>query len=242
METEFVIQIIILFIVVYLALFKSYLTEKGKSAALKEDLQELTHEVESVKNKFTQEQEVLKVELQRFLNIEVSFRNEERAALIQFHGTISEWLYSILSVNLWTYNKTNFISLISIRNEVNSFYATAGIAKSKVELLVEEQILVSLARRLYIETLKFHQWSDIELFKIQQISESQKSLTDRFFFMKQFDKSKELAAEMAQEEKDLEAKAKEVSHGYLINRKKKYAEIVPIEQDFTIQVKVYLKT
>jgi hypothetical protein len=38
MKTELIIEIIFLFIAVYLAFFKSYLTEKGKSAPKKRSL------------------------------------------------------------------------------------------------------------------------------------------------------------------------------------------------------------
>jgi hypothetical protein len=242
MDGELVIQILILIAAVYLAFFKSYLTEKGKSAALKEDLQELTREVESVKNEFTREQEILKTDLQRILNNEISYRNEERSALINYHGIINEWHYSILEVGFGNYNKSNVEQLIEVRQRNASFYAKAGISKSKIELLVEEKELVKAARELYVAALDFHHWTDMEFFKLQQNCESQKSLTDRFLIViKNLEANREIAEDMAKQEEQLRTEAKTLFDNYVANRNNKYAKVIPFETTFKSHVKEYLK-
>lgn len=242
METQIIIEILILFTAVYLAFFKSYLTEKGRSAALKEDLHEITKEVESIKSEFTKEQEILKTDLQRILSNEVSYRTEERNALIYYHATINEWLYSILEFSFGNYNKTNIEALISVRNNISSYYAKSGIAKSKIELLVEDQDLISLSQKLYTAALTFHHWTDMEFLKLQQNSESQKSLTDQFLIIiKNFEQNKALAYEMAENEKKLKSEAKTLFDNYMANRNNEYFKVTPIEKDFTNQVKKYLK-
>ena len=181
METQLIIEILILLATLYLIFFKSYLTEKGRSAAMKEDLDKITREVEGIKNEFVRDQEILKTDLQRILSNEVSFRSEERTALIKFHGTNSEWLFSILEVNYGNYSRTNLEALTSLRNNISTFYAKTGIAKSKIELLVEEKDLITLTQKLYTATLNFHHWTDREFLKLQHNLESQKSLTEPVF-------------------------------------------------------------
>lgn len=242
MDTNLFIEILLLVAAFYLAFFKSYLTEKGKSAALKEDLQDLTREVESVKNEFTREQEVLKTDLQRILNNEISYRNEERCALINFHGIINEWLYSILEVGFGNYNKTNVNQLIEVRQRNASFYSKAGIAKSKIVLLIEDKELVKAAGELYVAALDFHHWTDMEFLKLQQNSESQKSLTDRFLIViKNLDANRELAEDMAKQEEELRTAAIALFDNYIANRNKENAKVSPFETKYESLVKEYLK-
>ena len=242
METQSLIQILLLIAAIYLAFFKSYLTEKGKSAALKEDIQELTREVETVKDEFTREQEILKTDLQWILNNEISYRSEERTALINFHGIVNEWLYSISEVGYGNYNKTNIDQLIEIRQRNASFYSKAGISKARITLLVEDDKLVLAAGELYIEALNFHHWTDMEFFKLQQNSESQKSLTDRFLIIiKNLEQNRVIADDMSKEETILREEAKALYDNYKENFKKEYAKVLPIQSLYESLVKKYLK-
>ena len=193
------------------------MTEKGKNVALKEDLQELTREVESVKNEFVKEQEILKTDLQRILNNEISYRNEERDALIQFHGIINEWLYSIDEIGLGNFNKTNIDLLIEARKNIAKYYAKAGIAKSKISLLVTEKELVKKAGELYINAMKYYHWADTKFLLLQQNLENQKSLTDRFLIIiKNYEDNKDVAHQMAEEEERLRAEPTQVTRAFVL--------------------------
>ena len=50
-----VLNIIILILGLHLVFFKSYLHEKGKQLALKEDIEEITRKVEKIKTEFIKE-------------------------------------------------------------------------------------------------------------------------------------------------------------------------------------------
>jgi len=221
---------------------KSYLTEKGKSAALKEDIADLTLEVEKIKSDFNKEQEILKTELQRVLTNELSYQHEVREALISFHSIVSEWIYSILEIEFGNYNKSNVDSLIEVRKRIASFYAKAGIAKSKIELLVEDKELVNLAREYYQKILAFHHWTGTEFLLLQQNCESQNSLTERFLIViKDFENNQDLAKEMAKDEEKLRGKEKELFDNYYANRNDEYGKILPSELEYEKRVKEYLK-
>jgi len=242
MKPEIIIEILLLVAAVYLAFFKSYLTEKGKSAALKEDLRELTREVESVKIEFIKEQEILKIDLQRLLSNEVSYRDEERKAIIVFHTTISEWIYTILEVLHGNYNKTNIDSLILIRNEISKYFGKTGISKSKVSLLIEDSVLVNKSHELYTTTMSFHHWVDAELFKLQQNLEAQKRLNDTFLLLiKHLPENNEEMKRITSEEQDLINNRNELFSYYMANRNPQYFKVKPIEEEFSLLVKTYLK-
>ena len=242
MEAELFIQITLLIAAVYLAFFKSYLTEKGKSAALKEDLQGLTREVESVKDEFVKEQEILKTDLQRIVNNEISYRNEERDALIQFHGIINEWLYSIDEIGFGNFNKANIESLIEVRKKIASYYAKAGISKSKISLLVTEKELVKKAGELYLNAMTYHHWALKIFLLLQQNCESQKSLTDRFIIiMKNYEGNKEIARQMAEDDEKLRADVKDLTNKYYETKTGERAKVFPFEKDYETLVKEYLK-
>lgn len=242
MKGEYLIPLLLLLAPIYFAFFKSYLTEKGRSAALKEDLNELTKTVESVKNEFVKEQELLKTDLQRVLSNEVSYRNEERIALINYHGIINEWLYSINEVGFGDYNQLNVEQLIELRQLIASFYSKAGIAKARIELLVEDSHLVEAARNLYFVVMSFHQWTNMEFFKLQQNLKSHKYNSDRFLILiKNFDANKDLAQSLANQEQEIIAEKDGLFDNYMANRNPEYSKVFPFSNDYESLVKEYLK-
>jgi hypothetical protein len=242
MNEQIIIELLILIAAVYLAFFKSYLTEKGKQAALKSDLDEITDTVESIKNEFIKEQELLKTDLQRILNNEVSYRSEERDAILKFHGTISEWKYSMLALNYGTYGKSNIESLKTLRENISQYYSKSGIAKAKVELLIEYEELSNLSNKLYLEMLNFHHWVDAELMHLGFNLENQKSLTDQFLIIyKDYERNKELANEMEEYDKKLKSARNALVENYMTQRNHEFFKVNPTEEEFMKSVKKYLK-
>src|ERR1700741_536710 len=226
MEKQIIIEIAILFTALYLAFFKSYLTEKGKRAAMKEDIELVTREVESIKNEFTKDQEILKTDLQRILNNEVSYRNEERNALIQFHGMINEWVYAILDIKCAEYDRTSINALVNDRNRIAKYFAKAGISKSKVELLVEDENIIKASSDYYLEALKFHHWSDSKYLHIQQNLESQKRVVDQFLIINnQVTRNRDLDISIANEEKQLKEEHQNLIDNYFSTRNTEYFKV-----------------
>jgi len=237
-----VIEISILLIGLYLIFIKSYLTEKGKSVALKEDLDGLTREVESVKNEFIQEQEILKTDLQRVLSNEVSYRNEEREALIQFHRLINEWFYSIREVKFHNYNKTNIDSFINTQNKITSYYSKTSVAKSKIELLVEDKELVLLSSELYLDVLALNNFTEIKFLKLKHNFERQKALAERVLIVMETNKDdKDFFQQSANQDTFHKEEASSIIGQYLIDIEPKIKDIQQTEKRFTGQVKEYLK-
>ena len=238
--TVLIIQFVLLIAAVYLAFFKSYLTEKGKSAALKEDLQGLTRKVESVKDEFAKEQEILKTNLQRILTNEISYRNEERNALIEFHGIINEWLYSIDEIRFGNFSAGNVDSLITVRNKVASYYAKAGISNSKISLLITDDELVKRANELFQNALDYYLWADMKFLKLQQNCEDQKSLTDQINIIIR-DYKKEDAKLLANEDKRLQSELDNLVDNYYKTSIDERKKVFPFARRYESLVKNYLK-
>lgn len=219
----------------------NYFNEKGKLLAQKEDIQEITEKIEGVKNEFTKETEFLKVELQKLLNFEVSHRTEERNSIINFYDKYNQWLYALLEINFGAYNKVNFENLVEKRIYIEKFYAETGVAQSKLRLLVKDDNIIKLAGDLMIELLKFKGWIDKRLLSLQHNLENHKSLTDQFLvIIKDFERNKEVAKSMAEEEKEIKAKRKEIVDEFYANRNGEYEKILTPDSDFRELVKAYL--
>ena len=89
LETEtmqFILEVLILLLLLYLAFLKSYFQEKGKNVATKEDVEGITSLVESVKS-----------QLQVSLQAKLSLRAEEHQALVDYFSKYSAWLSAIMN-------------------------------------------------------------------------------------------------------------------------------------------------
>jgi hypothetical protein len=92
MNSEIILEIILVLIGLYLAMFKSYFQEKGKNIATSEDIEKLTLKVESIKQQFLEKNAVLKAKLDLLTNLQINHKNEKRLALIDFHKKIKSWI------------------------------------------------------------------------------------------------------------------------------------------------------
>ena len=95
----------------YLAFFKSFITEKGKNLATKKDIGEITAIVGEVKNKFDSNLEYLKNRLNLYSESFHSIKSLERDALIEINKKYSDWLNTLTTFSLAYYNYENFEQL-----------------------------------------------------------------------------------------------------------------------------------
>lgn len=92
MKPELILDIIIIIIGLYLALFKSYFQEKGKNIATSEDIEALTEKVEAVKEKFLERNATIKAKLDLLTNLQIGHKTDEKEALLSFHKIFSQWI------------------------------------------------------------------------------------------------------------------------------------------------------
>jgi hypothetical protein len=138
-----ILEILILLFLLYLAFFKSYFQEKGKNLATKEDIEDITSVVESIKT-----------ELQFSLQAKLSLRAEEHQALVDYFSKYSVWLSAIRNWSAAGINKDNTSRLAEIRSQLDVLHQDFDLAAGKLMLFVENEEIQSQHGPLAIETLK----------------------------------------------------------------------------------------
>jgi len=236
-----IIEIILLLIVFYLAFLKSYFKEKGKQLAIKEDIEEITVKVESIKSDFQRENDDLKAKIQHLLTIQETHRNEERNVIIDFYRKYNDWLYSLLEIPYATYNRGNIPDISNVRIQINKYYRITNVAQAMINLLIKDDEIIKKSNELIINILQFKDWINIRLLKLQQNLEGHDSLTNQFLkLIKDFDKNRDVAAKLAGNEKELIKKRKYLKDEYYDNITNEYSKILPTNNKFSELVKDYL--
>lgn len=155
---QLMLEVTILLLLLYVAFLKSYFQEKGKNVATKEDVEEITSLVESIK-----------LQLQFSLQAKLSFRAEEHQALVDYFSKYSAWLSAITSWSAVGINKDNSSRLAEIRSELDMLHRDFDLAAGKLELFVENEDIRSQHVPLVIETLKFQAHAQQATFDIERI-------------------------------------------------------------------------
>ena len=141
---QFILEVLILLLLLYLAFLKSYFQEKGKNVATKEDVEGITSLVESVKS-----------QLQFSLQAKLSLRAEEHQALVDYFSKYSAWLSAIMNWSAVGINPDNTLRLAEIRSQLDLLHQDFDLAAGKLELFVENEDIRSQRGPMVIETLKF---------------------------------------------------------------------------------------
>lgn len=219
----------------------SYFQEKGKLLAQKEDIAAITQKIEEVKVSFTKETETLKFDLQRLVSHEVSHRNEERNAIIDFFVKCNTWLYSYLEIPFDTYGMEQLQALREKRVHLEKYYAETNVARAKLHLLVKNEQIVNSSLILITEILIFKGWIDVRLLALQQNLETGRSLNERFMTaFKDLAANVGVAKEISANEEENTKKRAEIIEEYHAKRLPALVELFKVQENFTILVKDYL--
>jgi len=144
MNVEIILEIILIGIGLYIALIKSYFQEKGKNIATSEDIEELTLKVESVKQQFLEKNAYLQANLDLLTNLQISHKNDERLALIDFHKKINTW------VGLLTEGTPSLLDPFDdqeIQTKIHQYaltYQKVLAAQAVLDLYVEDNKLIEI--------------------------------------------------------------------------------------------------
>jgi hypothetical protein len=154
MKTEIILDIIIILIGLYLALFKSYFQEKGKNIATSEDIEGLTLKVESVKQQFLEKNANLKAKLDLFTNLQLGHKNDERQALISFHKKISQWIGLLTESSVPLIDDYDNEEIKMKYYHYDNTYSDVLSAQALLRIYVEDQELKGIIDELKIKTLE----------------------------------------------------------------------------------------
>jgi hypothetical protein len=142
---QLIFQILIAIALLYMAFFKSYFQEKGKNLATKEDIQEITKKVESIKTG-----------LQFSLEAKLSWRAEEHDALVDYYSKYGAWIAGLTNVSFTGISDENVDRLSEIRSNINALEEALELADNRMQLFVDNTDILSQKGPLKIETFKLH--------------------------------------------------------------------------------------
>ncbi len=236
--TLFLFVIFGLYIRYYLS---SYLSEKAKNWADKEDITDITEKIESVKSEFVSKSEILKTDLQLILNYQIEHRNEERKVLIEFHHFLNDWINKCFNFDVVSYNRGNTQDLFIKRKEIRELYDKCNLAKSKVDFIVKNHQLIEISGLLLIEGLKFSYFVESFILSLYYKYQNQNSITDDFLrIFKDIESNMVLGRSLANEEKAIKLEIEELISNFMNSKLETCKPIIPILNNFNVITKQYL--
>lgn len=214
MSTDLIISnlitfgLFVIFGLVMRNLIPSYFGQKAKNLADKQDIGDITKEIESIKDVFTQKTELLKTELQLALNNQIEHRNEERRAIIEFHHFLNEWISRCYSLDVSFFKRENASDLLRKRIELGELYEKCSISKSKLDLLVRNNQILKVSDDLMVESVKLSHSVAMFFTELFYKYQSRNSYADRFIQIYKDIGQQEIATSLATEDSQI---AKEIN-------------------------------
>jgi hypothetical protein len=234
-------QIVILLVAVFKIWGKSYISEKGKNLAQKEDIEEITDKIEAIKALYTKENDEIKQQLTYIFGIQSSHRTEERNAIVHFHEVYYHWLYTLLEIPITNYNTNTINSLLDKRKELSSYFLEINKATSKMSLLVKNKELLQLSNSLIMELIKFKTWIEERLLKLEFLLQDDNSLHTKFTkLLIDYEKNKEELRKLADKEITLTEEKRILVEGFLKDKVAEFRKCITISKEFEELAKTYL--
>lgn len=134
----------------------SYINEKEKNLATKEDISEITETVETIKTSFSKELEFVKADIQFLNQNRFSIISSERTSIIKFNSLLSEWLNTLMSFSNLGYSETNYKELNQFHFQYETLYINCKIADDELHLFGTSVELINAIRTCLVETAKLH--------------------------------------------------------------------------------------
>lgn len=145
-------QFILVVIGIYLAFFKSYFQEKGRSLATSQDIENITRKVESVKKELEKDFAKTKSKIDLLYNLELDEIKNEKTSIIRFHKIFSEW-FNTLTNSLNIIDETDNNEIRNKMNDYDNLYTKVLNEFSLLELYLEDNDLIKLIDLLKIKIL-----------------------------------------------------------------------------------------
>lgn len=155
-EIRLVAELIVLFILgLYATKLKAYYKKRGEILATKDDLKDVTREVEAVKTEFIRETEKLKIDLQFSNQLKFSIKSEEKGSLLQSYENFYIWFTYLNEYDLGKYDYETREMIWSDKDKMDDLYHAFLISQAKMELYVKSQFLTFQLNMLKSETRSF---------------------------------------------------------------------------------------
>lgn len=209
------LQIVLIFIGLYLAKYKSYFQEKGKNIATKEDIEEITEKVEKIKN-----------DLNYVTQTKISLKSDEKKALIEYYEKYYNYKNYLFNTNLIGIHENNQEKIAEIEEKINQYSFEYELSSAKMELLVNSPELTDKTRDLDLEIIKLKGIIADFIGKMEKLFLDVKLALNNLPLDEQKDKIKEIYEDRAELSKETYSKKIEA-----------YKELYPIE--FEVREQIY---
>ena len=140
-------------IAIYILQAKSYLAEKAKNQASKEDLKQITEIVENARSTFTEQTEILKSQLNLLTNIQTALKNEERIAIVDFNEKYFIWLNLLLNAGSVMDLKSTATKINQVKSEISIGRTNLEISYARLTLYLDDPEIIEKASGLHLHTL-----------------------------------------------------------------------------------------
>jgi uncharacterized protein YlzI (FlbEa/FlbD family) len=217
---QIILEVILILIGLYLALFKSYFQEKGKNIATKQDIEEITEKVETIKNN-----------LMFGTQSKLTLKNEERNALVGCYEKYSYWLNACYDIYFGGIIEQNQTKLEDMDNKLQSANFEFEMAQGKMELFVNNESLTELFNKIKLYTLQ-----------LQHLSQGAIVDVEYNFFEIEKMKSQTPPAVQLEPYKELLNKRRERLKTFNEAKIEQYTKVVPLNKELQIVIYNHLQS
>lgn len=183
---------LVLLAVLCFGLWESYFKEKGKNFATKEDIGDITKEVEDVKQFFNESLEKFKHELNLSTQIRFSLKSAEIEALLNLYDKYFVWFNSMQSFSPPSLREPFQKEISRI---IDKSYLEFLIADSKADLFIKSKEILTLKSTLKLSTMVFEKEILVFLAKLELHCFEYNQLDDIVNLDERVNKHKEINAE-----------------------------------------------
>jgi hypothetical protein len=166
----------------------AYFQENAKNKSQAKYLEQLTTIVEEVKQRYVQENELLKSNLSLVTSKQNILFTEGKDAIIEFFSNTNKWIWHFLKISVYDYNISNYLEIVNVVSVMTNNYHETNLSFGKIQLLVNNQDVISAAHESTMKTLELHSYIEISLKELQRTLASEKSLSDTLFSSEKFEK------------------------------------------------------
>lgn len=158
-----VISLVLFLLLKYLP---SYFNEKGKNLATKEDVGAITKIVELVRLGNNAQLEVIKAELGLVSKTQVAIYDDERKAIVEFLGTLTEFYESNIDIPNESDTPEGLAYFTEKIRALEQHYSKLLIAKSKLELFCHNKEILDASEPVLIAIADIQGKTQVQRFRV----------------------------------------------------------------------------
>lgn len=152
---QIILEVSIFLLGLYIAFFKSYLQEKGKNLATKEDIEDITEKIETVKS-----------QVGLITHKKINIASEKHKTLLDFNGSYSSWLNYILHASISGDKNGVDLHITYVGGKLDQLFHEYLIAEAKLEVFFHDDAnLINLKNEIKLKTMELSRDLSVYLLK-----------------------------------------------------------------------------